>query len=112
MTETGALANPGALPGDPALGTVLRRFNQNPTSALDAFLLDNSPQTDIAGLESTIHNTFEVGYKGLIRDRVLLSVDAYFADVENFRGPLRVETPNVFFDPASLQAFVTARLTP
>ena len=109
---TPALVAPGAQPSDPALGTVLRRFNQNATSELDAFLLDNSLQTDIAGLESTIHNTFEVGYKGLIRDRVLLSVDAYFADVENFVGPLRVETPNVFFDPASLQAFVTARLTP
>ncbi len=109
---TPALANPGALPGDPALGTVLRRLNQTAATPAEAFPLDNSAQADIAGLEATIYNTFEVGYKGLVRDRVLLAVDAYFADVENFVGPLRVETPNVFFDPASLQAFVAGRLGP
>lgn len=106
------LANPGARPGDPQLGTVFRRLDLNAASAAEAFPVDNSTQSDIASLKSTIYNTFEVGYKGLIKDRVLLAVDAYFADVENFVGPLRVETPSVFFDPASLQQFVTARLGP
>ncbi len=107
-----ALRNPGAYPTDPQLATVFRRLNPNAADPRDAYPLDQGELTDIARLESTIYNTFEVGYKGLIRDRVLLAVDAYFADVENFVGPLRVETPNVFFDPASLQAFVTARLAP
>ncbi len=106
------LENPGARPGDPQLGTVFRRLDLNAASAAEAFPVDNAALLDIASLESTIYNTFEVGYKGLIKDRVLLAVDAYFADVENFVGPLRVETPSVFFDPASLQAFVTARLGP
>ena len=53
-----------------------------------------------------------MGYKGLLGDRVLLAADAYYSRVENFVGPLRVITPNVFFDPASLQAFVTGRLAP
>lgn len=102
------LQNPGALPGDPEIGTVLRRLDQ----AAGAFPLDTSPVESIADLTSTINNTFEVGYKGLINDRVLLAADAYFSRVENFVGPLRVVTPNVFFDPESTTAFVIHRLTP
>ncbi|MDE2804159.1 MAG: TonB-dependent receptor [Gemmatimonadota bacterium] len=106
------LQSPGALPGDPAIGTVLRRLNQAAIDPADAFPLDNSPVESIADLTSTINNTYEVGYKGLINDRVLLSADVYFSRVENFVGPLRVVTPNVFFDPESTTAFVVHRLAP
>ncbi len=102
------LQDPGALPGDPVIGTVLRRLDQ----AAGAFPLDTSPVESIADLTSTINNTFEIGYKGLINDRVLLAADVYFSRVENFVGPLRVVTPNVFFDPESVTAFVVHRLTP
>ena len=34
----------------------------------------------------------------------------YFADVENFVGALKVESPNVFLDPAATVAFLTSRL--
>ena len=107
------LKMPGALPGDPEIGTVFRRLDQAAaTTGGDPFPLDNMGVSDITDLTSTINNTFEVGYKGLIGDRVLLSADAYYARVENFVGPLRIITPNVFFDPVSLGAFVTGRLTP
>ena len=107
------LKMPGALPGDPEIGTVLRRLDQAAAaSGGDPFPLDTQPISDISDLTSTINNTFEVGYKGLLGDRVLLAADAYFSRVENFVGPLRVITPSVFFDPASLQAFVTGRLAP
>ena len=106
------LQNPGALPGDPAIGTVLRRLNQAAIDPADAFPLDSSPVETIADLTSTINNTYEIGYKGLINDRVLLAADVYFSRVENFVGPLRVVTPNVFFDPESVTAFVVHRLTP
>jgi iron complex outermembrane receptor protein len=106
------LQNPGALPGDPAIGTVLRRLNQAAIDPADAFPLDGSPVETITDLTSTINNTYEIGYKGLIDDRVLLAADVYFSRVENFVGPLRVVTPNVFFDPQSTTAFVVHRLTP
>ena len=107
------LRMPGALPGDPAIGTVFRRLDQAAAgSGGDPFPLDNMAITDIGDLTSTINNTFEVGYKGLLGGRVLLAADAYYSRVENFVGPLRVITPNVFFDPASLEAFVTGRLAP
>ena len=106
------LQNPGALPGDPAIGTVLRRLNQAAIDPADAFPLDGSPVETITDLTSTINNTYEIGYKGLIDDRVLLAADVYFSRVENFVGPLRVVTPNVFFDPESVTAFVLHRLSP
>ena len=53
-----------------------------------------------------------MGYKGLIQDRVLLAADFYRTRIDNFVGSLRVETPNVFFDPATVQAFVLSRLNP
>ena len=107
------LLNPGA--GDPQLGTLFRRFDVAAAGAgsTDPFVTLGGPGvSDVPDLAATIHNSFEVGYKGLINDRVLLAADIYRTRVENFVGSLRVETPNVFFDPASVQAFVLHRLDP
>ena len=107
------LLEPGMQPADPALGTVFRRLN---TDALgpaggEAFPLDLGP-LDLPELVPTVFNSIEAGYKGLLRDRVRLAVDLYFANVENFIGPLKVEAPNVFLDPASTGAFLASRLAP
>ncbi len=107
------LLGPGKRPGDPELGTVFRRLN---TDALgpeggDIFPLDSGP-VDLPELVPTVFNSIEAGYKGLIRDRVRLAADLYFANVENFVGPLKVESPNVFLDPASAGAFIGSRLGP
>ncbi|MYH47990.1 MAG: TonB-dependent receptor [Gammaproteobacteria bacterium] len=107
------LLNPGA--GDPQLGTLFRRFDVAAAGAgsTDPFVTLAGPGVlDVPDLVPTIHNSFEVGYKGLINDRVLLAADVYRTRIENFVGSLRVETPNVFFDPASVQAFVLHRLDP
>ncbi len=50
---------------------------------------------DIAPLEQTISQTYEVGYKGLFNDRILFSLDAYYVRKRNFVGPLLVESPFV-----------------
>ena len=108
------LQSPGQIPGDPEVATVFRRLDQAAAAIPggDAFPLDASPLEDVNELGSTINNTFEVGYKGLLGDRVLLSADVYRSKIENFIGPLSVITPNVFFEPTSLAAFVTGRLGP
>jgi len=102
----GALSNPGALPSDPALGSILRRFNQEEAG----FDLDALGPTAIERIQPTITNNIEVGYKGVIEDKLLVSVDLYSQQVKDFVGPLRTETPSVFLDPASVQGFVTSRL--
>lgn len=51
--------------------------------------------TDIAPLRQTVSQTFEVGYKGLFGERLLVGADAYYAQKRNFVGPLVVESPFV-----------------
>jgi len=108
------LTDPGSRPGDPQLGSVLRRFNQVAAQEAEGqvFPLDPAGPREIERLTSTITNTLELGYKGLVAGRVLLSGDVYRSSIRDFVGPLRVETPNVFLDPASTRAFVLARLQP
>ena len=105
------LLGPGNVPSDPALATVFRRFNPEALGPVggELFPLDRGP-ADLPGLVPTVFNSIEAGYKGLIRDRVRLAVDVYSADVENFVGALKVESPNVFLDPAATVAFLTSRL--
>ena len=107
------LTNP--MPGEPEIGTVFRRFDVAAAGAGSAnpFVDLTGPDVlDVPDLVPTIQNSFEVGYKGLIGNRVLLAVDFYRTRIENFVGSLRVETPSVFFDPQSVAAFAAGRLAP
>ena len=52
--------------------------------------------TDISPLAQTLTQTVEVGYKGIIGDRVLLAIDGYYTHKENFVGPALMESPMVF----------------
>lgn len=108
------LLNPGAQPGDPTLGSLLRRFDQEAAQSGvgEPFPVDQGGPRDIERLRPTITNTFEVGYKGILGGRFLLAADVWRSRVNDFIGPLRVETPSVFFDPATVQAFVLHRLAP
>jgi iron complex outermembrane receptor protein len=94
-------------PGD-EIDTVLRRFD----STARTFVPDPIGPVDIDRIEPTITSTVEAGYKGLIGNRMLIAGDVYYSEVEDFVTPLRVETPTVFFDPATTAAFVQTRLTP
>lgn len=91
-------------PTSAQVGTVLRKLNPT-TGTFDS--LSPSEVQDVGQIEPTITNTFEVGYKGLIGRRIVASVDAYYSRIQDFVGPLRVETPNVFFDPATLGAYLS-----
>ncbi len=102
------LRNPGDLDGDPVLGTALGRLN----TGAGVFEPDPDGPTNVDPLMPTIHTTLEAGYKGLLGNRVLLSADVYSAEIQNFVGALRVETPNVFFEPQSTVDFVLFRLRP
>jgi iron complex outermembrane receptor protein len=104
------LLNPG--PGD--LASLLRRLNFEAVQSGvgDPFPLDALGPENIERMRPTITNTFEVGYKGIVAERFLLAGDVWSSKITDFVGPLRVETPSVFFDPATVQAFVLRRLGP
>ncbi len=46
-------------------------------------------------IEQTVTNSFEVGYKGLIDDRLLVGVDVYYTQKKNFLSGLQIITPLV-----------------
>ena len=106
------LKNPGAHPADPDIGTFVGLLNQAAPPGQNPFEPVTGALAHIPALVPTIHNTFEVGYKGLIGNRFRLSADVYSTRVENFVGPLRTVTPNVFLEPQSALAFVLNRLAP
>jgi outer membrane receptor for ferrienterochelin and colicins len=89
------------------VGTVLMKLNPT-TGSFDA--TSPSEVQDVGQIKPTITNTFEVGYKGLLGTRLVASADVYYSRIQDFVGPLRVETPNVFFDYQSLAVYLDAFL--
>lgn len=84
----------------PDAGTVVTGFSQGILGTLNLTtlgvdVLPNFNLADVAPLRPTISQTFEVGYKGLISDRVIVAVDVYYTKKEDFVGPLILETPFV-----------------
>ncbi len=66
---------------------------------------------DIAGLEdfgkvqSSITQTVELGYKGLLaKDKLFLTVDGYMTMIDNFVTPLTNVAPSMIFNPTQLAA--------
>jgi outer membrane receptor for ferrienterochelin and colicins len=103
--------------GDPSMRSIFRRFNYEAAQAgvrdpSVLFPVDAAGPTTIDRIRPTISNTFEAGYKGILGDRFMLAADVWQSEVTDFVGPLRVETPSLFFDPTTLGAFVASRLGP
>jgi iron complex outermembrane receptor protein len=72
----------------------IARLNPAAETAEDRFVaIDASTVSDIDPLEQTITQTYEVGYKGIVQNRILIAIDAYHAHKENFVGPLGSESP-------------------
>lgn len=62
--------------------------------------------TDIPVVAPTITNTFEVGYKGLLGDKVLLGINGYYSLIDDFTSALRVISPNVFLNPDDVEQYL------
>ena len=97
---------PTALPG---LRNTLAMLNVE-TAGFDPVSDLATSVTDIAKNKPTITETFEVGYKGVIQNRLVLSADFYRTKTKDFGGPLRVETPNVFLEATSLSTSLSQSL--
>ncbi len=82
---------------------VLRSLDPEAKTAAETFV-DVEGVKDVDPLKPTITQTYEVGYKGILLNRFAFSADVYHSRINNFIGPLFVETPNVFLDAATLSA--------
>jgi iron complex outermembrane receptor protein len=73
---------------------------------------DPGEPVDIPPLAQTTTQTFEVGYKGVISDRVIINVDGYYERKEDFIGPLVVESPLLYVDPQDVSSDLQGALSP
>lgn len=71
------------------------------TGQIDANRTVGTP-TDIAPLKQTTTQTIELGYKGLLAEKLLVAVDGYYTQKNNFVGPLLVETPFLYLNAQEL----------
>ncbi|MCE2450628.1 MAG: TonB-dependent receptor [Candidatus Latescibacteria bacterium] len=63
---------------------------------------------DVPLTRSTTTETFELGYKGIVGEKLVVAADLYHTRIKDFVSPIQVQTPNVFLDPASLGAALGA----
>ena len=101
-----AAALPNVVPEQlPGLSNRLGRLNLE-TSGFDFAAADGGPieAFDVPRIQSSITQTIELGYKGVVADNLVVAADLYQSRVEDFVAPLGIETPNVFLDPQTLVA--------
>ncbi len=65
----------------------------------------------IAPLRNAITQTYEIGYKGMLFNRLMLTVDLYRMDKKRFISPITLVSPNVFLNPATLEQQIAAHIT-
>jgi len=75
-----------------------------------AFAVSPSQVLDIDHPLPTIHTTVEAGYKGIIANRLQMSLDLWHENRKNFVGPLQIETPLVFMNGNALGQYLGAQL--
>ncbi len=72
-----------------------------------------SEVADVAPIRRVVESVLEAGYKGFLTDRIVASVDLYYnRSTHVFSTSSTVNTPSVFLDPVSLQAYLQNYLSP
>lgn len=61
---------------------------------------------DIGALNASYNKTYELGYKGILGDRLRLAVDGWVQKRGDVGNPAGLATPNVFFNGPQLGAFL------
>jgi iron complex outermembrane receptor protein len=56
--------------------------------------------------------TFELGWTGVLNDRIAVSADVYYTRKNDFISPLIVQTPLIALSPAHIQAYLTPFVGP
>ncbi|HEX9631499.1 MAG TPA: TonB-dependent receptor [Gemmatimonadales bacterium] len=67
--------------------------------------------TDVEGEGRTITNALELGYKGFFAGRVAVTADLWMARVSDVAGSQYIATPSVFYDRASLEAYLAGYMS-
>jgi len=65
---------------------------------------------DVTPIREEIQTTFELGYKGLVAERMLLATDVWYSRRTNLVTPLLVQTPFVTLNTPDVQAYLVPLL--
>ena len=65
---------------------------------------------DVTPIREEIQTTFELGYKGLLAERMLLATDVWYSRRTNLVTPLLVQTPFVTLNTPDVQAYLVPLL--
>ena len=94
-------------PTSAQVGTILRILN--PTTARFGDVAASDVK-DIDPIRPTLTTEWEAGWKGQIGKSFYGTVDWWYAEKNDFVGPLIVETPNVFLDRTTLSGYLQTNL--
>lgn len=89
-------------PTDAQVGSVLR---------IGSTAVPVSAVTNIQPLMASFNTTWELGYKGIINNRMRIAVDAWYQIRGDVGAPIGQINPLVFMDPTKLQAYLTTALS-
>jgi iron complex outermembrane receptor protein len=81
-----------------------------PVGGAAGFVVQPNQLFDIDRPKPTIHEVVEGGYKGIIAERLQVSLDVWHEKRKNFVGPLQLETPLVFLNGQALGAYFGSQL--
>ena len=73
---------------------------------------DPNQASNVPGLQPSVTNTIEGGYKGRVGDHFRVALDVYYEWRRNFVGPPQVITPLVFLDATSLATYLAKYMSP
>jgi outer membrane receptor for ferrienterochelin and colicins len=63
---------------------------------------DYTALNDLDAIQSTVTQTMEIGYKGIIKDKLFVSADLYYTRISNFVSPLSPASYRVMYEDAAL----------
>src|ERR1019366_8980064 len=78
---------------------------------IGALAVPVSAVTDIEPLHAAFNTTWEVGYKGIIGQRLRVAVDLWYQLRGDVGVPIGQINPLVFMDPAKLTSYLGTALT-
>jgi len=92
-------------PGAADAGTRIAFLGSSPTASISE--ADVKP---IGPLDASYNKTIELGYKGIIGQRLRLAIDAWWQTRGDVGNPAGLATPNVFYNPTALGGYIGPRL--
>ena len=84
-------------------------LNMLDARTLELAALDPTAIPDVERLKESTTTTFELGYQGLLDDRVVIAADVWYTKIEDFVSPLMVRSSLLLLDGATMVPFLVSR---